>query len=92
VGTAVARILLFPKVVVPDNPKEAAMINKDEAAGKLKQGKGAMKEKAGELTNDRGLETEGAVDQAAGHVQEKTGTVERKTEEAVDELTKDRNR
>jgi uncharacterized protein YjbJ (UPF0337 family) len=68
------------------------MINKDEAAGKYEQGKGKVKEKAGEFTNDPDLEAEGIADQAAGHVQEKAGTVKRKTEEAVDKLRKDQHR
>lgn len=66
------------------------MINKDEAEGKFEQGKGAVKEKVGEMTDNPDLEAEGTVDKASGHVQEKTGTVKRKVEEGVDELTKDR--
>ena len=66
------------------------MINKDEAKGKFEQGKGAAKEKLGEMANDADLEAEGKADKAAGHVQEKTGTVKRKAEEAADEFTKDR--
>ena len=41
------------------------MINKDEAAGKIEQGKGAIKEKVGEWTGDAELETEGFVGSSA---------------------------
>jgi uncharacterized protein YjbJ (UPF0337 family) len=68
------------------------MINKDEAAGKLDQGKGTIKEKVGEWTGDADLEAEGIADQAAGKVREKTGTVERKIDETVDSLKKNLNR
>jgi uncharacterized protein YjbJ (UPF0337 family) len=68
------------------------MINKDEAAGKIEQGKGTIKEKVGEWTGDAELETEGQADQVAGHVREKAGTVERKVDETVDELKKNLNR
>lgn len=62
------------------------MINKDEAAGKFEQAKGATKRKVGEWTNDPNLEAEGAADQAAGEVQEAAGTVKRKVKDAVDEV------
>jgi uncharacterized protein YjbJ (UPF0337 family) len=62
------------------------MINKDEAAGKLEQGKGAAKQKVGEWTNDPDLEAEGAADQAAGEVRETAGTVKRKVEDVADEI------
>jgi uncharacterized protein YjbJ (UPF0337 family) len=68
------------------------MVNKDEAAGKLEQGKGTIKEKVGEWTGDAELEAEGQADQVAGTVREKTGTVERKAEETVDEIKKNLNR
>jgi len=68
------------------------MINKDEAAGKIEQGKGAIKEKVGEMTGDAELETEGQADQLAGKVREKTGTVERKVDETVDAIKKNLNR
>jgi uncharacterized protein YjbJ (UPF0337 family) len=62
------------------------MINKDEAAGKLEQAKGAAKQKVGEWTNDPDLEAEGAADQAAGEVRETAGTVKRKVEDVADEI------
>ncbi len=68
------------------------MINKDEAAGKLEQGKGVVKEKVGEWTGDTDLEAEGIGDQVAGKVREKTGTVERKVDETLDSVKKTLNR
>lgn len=68
------------------------MINKDEAAGKIEQGKGTVKEKVGEWTGDADLEAEGVADQVAGKVREKTGTVERKIDETVDSVKKNLNR
>jgi uncharacterized protein YjbJ (UPF0337 family) len=65
---------------------EVAMINKDEAAGKIEQAKGSAKQKVGEWTNDPDLEAEGAADQVAGEVRETGGTVKRKVGDAVDEV------
>jgi uncharacterized protein YjbJ (UPF0337 family) len=62
------------------------MINKDEAAGKAEQLKGAVKEKAGEWTNDPALEAEGEADRAEGEVREAVGTVKRKAGEIKKEL------
>jgi uncharacterized protein YjbJ (UPF0337 family) len=71
---------------------ENSMINKDEAAGKMEQGKGTIKEKVGEWTGDAELEAEGQADQVAGNVREKAGTVERKVDETVDDLKRNPNR
>ena len=68
------------------------MINKDEAAGKLEQGKGVVKEKVGEWTGDTDLEAEGIADQVTGKVREKTGTVERKVDETLDTVKKNLSR
>jgi uncharacterized protein YjbJ (UPF0337 family) len=68
------------------------MINKDEAAGKAEQMKGAVKEKAGEWTNDPALETEGQADQVAGEARESVGTTKRKVGEVADEVKKQVNR
>jgi len=68
------------------------MINKNEAAGKAEQLKGAAKEKVGEWTNDPDLEAEGEVDQASGEVRETAGKVQRKAEDVVNDLKKSVNR
>jgi len=48
---------------------------KDMADGKFHEMKGKVKEKAGQLTNDSGLEAEGAFEKAAGKVQGIIGQV-----------------
>jgi uncharacterized protein YjbJ (UPF0337 family) len=53
---------------------------KDDAAGKFHEMKGKVKEKAGQLTNDRDLEAEGLVEKAAGKVQGIIGQVEKDLE------------
>jgi uncharacterized protein YjbJ (UPF0337 family) len=50
---------------------------KDEIAGKVKEVKGAVKEKVGQLTNDSDLEGEGVGEKIAGKVQKKVGQVEK---------------
>jgi uncharacterized protein YjbJ (UPF0337 family) len=66
------------------NPAEGAtMINpsiKDKAEGKFHEVKGKIKEKAGQLTNNRGLEAEGILETAAGKVQVIRGQVEKSLE------------
>jgi uncharacterized protein YjbJ (UPF0337 family) len=49
----------------------------DEVEGKLRNLKGKMKEKVGELTNDADLEDEGQAEEIAGRVQEKVGQVKK---------------
>ena len=50
---------------------------KDEIAGKVKEVKGTVKEKVGELTNDSDLEGEGIGEKIAGKVQKKVGQLEK---------------
>jgi uncharacterized protein YjbJ (UPF0337 family) len=50
---------------------------RDEIKGKLHEVKGNIKEKAGQLTNDPDLETEGQTEKIAGKVQRKIGQVEK---------------
>ena len=58
--------------------------NKDEVKGKWEQAKGWVKDKAGEATNDPGLEAEGEAQNAAGHTQETWGKVKHGVGDAVD--------
>ena len=53
---------------------------KDNAEGKFHQMKGKVKEKAGQLTNNRDLEAEGTLEKAAGKVQGIIGQVEKALE------------
>ncbi len=50
---------------------------KDEIEGKVKEVKGTVKEKVGELTNDSDLEGEGIGEKIAGKVQKKVGQIEK---------------
>jgi len=53
---------------------------KDKAEGKFHEVKGKVKEKAGQLTNNRSLEAEGTVEKATGKVQGILGQVEKALE------------
>lgn len=62
------------------------MWNKDEVKGKAEQAKGAVKEKVGQLTDDKDLETEGQEDKASGKAREVVGTVRGKVEDLKDDI------
>jgi uncharacterized protein YjbJ (UPF0337 family) len=66
------------------NPAKGAIVMKpsikDKAEGKFHEVKGKVKEKAGQLTSNRGLEAEGIVEKAAGKVQGILGQVEKSLE------------
>jgi len=64
------------------------MWNKDEIEGKGKQVKGAIKDKAGELTNNPDLEAEGKNERTEGKVQELVGEVRRNAASAIDKAAK----
>lgn len=67
------------------------MMNKDEAAGKLDQAKGAAKKKIGEWTNDPALQDEGTADKVEGKVREGVGSARRKVEDAADAVRENRD-
>ena len=52
----------------------------DEAQGFFHELKGAIKGKAGKLTNDPGLEAEGLVEKVGGKIQKKIGQAEKAVE------------
>ncbi len=58
--------------------------NKDEVKGKWEQTKGWVKDKAGEATGNKRLETEGETQRAAGKTQEAWGKVKRGVGDAVE--------
>ena len=64
------------------------MWNKDEIKGKGKQIEGAIKNKAGKLTDNPKLEAKGEAERVAGKLQEKSGKARRKTGEAVQKVGK----
>jgi uncharacterized protein YjbJ (UPF0337 family) len=49
----------------------------DQATGKLHEVKGAIKQKAGELTTDPNLEADGKAEKNAGKVQNVVGKIEK---------------
>ena len=49
----------------------------NKIAGKVHEVKGKIKEKAGQLTNDRTLQTKGIGEKIAGKVQKKIGQAEK---------------
>jgi uncharacterized protein YjbJ (UPF0337 family) len=51
--------------------------------GAVDNAKGNIKEAAGDLTGDKGLENEGKVDQASGTVKDKVGDVADKAKDVV---------
>ena len=58
---------------------------KDSAEGKAKKVKGRVKDAAGGLTGDTGLQVEGKIDQLKGKAQDALGKVERKIDRKQNE-------
>jgi uncharacterized protein YjbJ (UPF0337 family) len=67
--------------------EEESTMDKDEVKGKFEQGKGYIKEKIGEATNDPDTEAEGAKERAKGKVREAYGEAKDKVKRAADEIT-----
>lgn len=63
-----------------------AIFNDDELKGKWDKTKGAIKDKAGELTGDEKLEAEGEADRASGEAQETWGKFKRGVSETIDSI------
>lgn len=51
--------------------------NKDKIEGKVDQAKGAVKEKAGEVTGNPDMRDRGTAEKAGGKIQEKIGDVKK---------------
>ena len=60
------------------------MWNKDEIEGEGKKVKGKIKDKVGEWSGNRQLETEGEAEQVEGGVQKGVGEVRRKAGEVIE--------
>ena len=69
-----------------------AIYNKDEVKGKWEQAKGAVKDKAGEVTGDTDLEVEGEAERAGGEAQEDWGKAKRKVSNAIEDVADAVNR
>ena len=63
--------------------------NRDEMEGKFDQASGAVKDKVGEVTGNRGLESEGEAQRLGGNMQEGLGTARRKVGETVEDIGED---
>jgi uncharacterized protein YjbJ (UPF0337 family) len=63
-------------------------MNKNEIKGKVERAKGAVKEKAGRVTDNPDLEAEGAAEHDKGAVREVAGKTQRKVGEAVKDVGK----
>ena len=61
-----------------------AIFNNDEVEGKFDQAKGKVKDKVGEFTGDRQMETEGEAENAKGHAKEGWGKVKRGVSNALE--------
>lgn len=68
--------------------RETVCETKDHIEGKGKQIKGAIKDKAGELVNDRDLDAEGNAERREGKVQELVGEVRRNDGDALEKAGK----
>ena len=53
---------------------------KNQIAGRVREVKGKIKKKVGQLTNNPGLEAEGIVENISGKIQKKIGQVEKAVE------------
>ncbi|MFN8557567.1 MAG: CsbD family protein [Dehalococcoidia bacterium] len=62
-------------------------MNRDRAEGKMKEGQGWAKDKAGEITGDEELEARGEADRAEGRAQGAWGKVKEKAEDLKDKVT-----
>ena len=63
--------------------------NRDEMQGKWDQASGAVKDKVGEATGDRDLESRGESQRMGGHMEEGYGTARRKVGDAIKDLGDD---
>ena len=61
-------------------------MNKDELDGKMDRLKGEVKQKVGDLTDDKRLHDEGVADEAAGRVEEGYGKARRKVGDALHDV------
>lgn len=60
--------------------------NKDEVEGKWEKAKGYVKDKAGEATGNKKLESRGEAQRAAGRTQESWGKVKHKVGNALEDI------
>jgi uncharacterized protein YjbJ (UPF0337 family) len=61
-------------------------MNRDQVKGAAEQGKGKIKEAAGNLTGNKRLEREGEADQVKGKVQKNYGDAKENVKDGIDKL------
>jgi len=61
-------------------------MNKDQVKGVAEQGKGKVKEAAGNLTGNKSLERKGEAEQAKGKVQKNYGDAKENVKDGIDKL------
>lgn len=61
-------------------------MNEDQVKGAAEQGKGKIKEVAGNLTGNKSLELEGEADQVKGKVQKNYGDAKEDVKDGIDKL------
>lgn len=62
--------------------------NSDEVKGKYEAAKGAVKEKVGQVIDDKKMERKGAAEREAGDVRHQVAKVRRKVGEAIEDVGK----
>lgn len=70
------------QLFVVGNPERIEMTD-NKTEGKVDEGKGRLKEAAGDVTGDDSLKNEGKVDRAAGEAKEKAGEAADKVGDAI---------
>jgi uncharacterized protein YjbJ (UPF0337 family) len=60
--------------------------NKDEVKGKYDATVGAVKEKVGQVIDDKEMERQGAAEHHAGDVRQQVGKIKRKVGEAIEDI------
>jgi uncharacterized protein YjbJ (UPF0337 family) len=69
------------------HPARRRAVMDQEIKGKAEKAKGFVKEKAGQVTDNRDLEAEGKIDRASGAVRETAGKAKRKVKEGIENVS-----
>ena len=64
------------------------MPNKDEVKGKYKAAMGAVREKLGQVIDNKKMERQGTAERNSGNVRQQVGKIKRKVGEAIGDIGK----
>jgi uncharacterized protein YjbJ (UPF0337 family) len=64
------------------------MPNKDEVKGQYEAAKGAIKERVGQVIDDKQMERQGAIEHNAGEVRHQVGKIKRKVGATIEDIGK----